>query len=445
MFFFDNNLRKLIKGNEEFLIKMEAVLEKHDLNILFVEDDDLMRNTISNVLEKNANEVYLAANGAEGLELFLEKQPDMIITDIMMPVMNGLQMIQEIRRHSRSVKIVVVSAYSEKENFLKAIALGVNNFLIKPISYKDLLNILEELANIIRLEKSVEAERHQRLIAQKDLKQAHAKLEDRVQERTQELAVANTQLLDFQETLQDKIEKSVAEIRMKDHIMMLQSRQAVMGEMIGHIAHQWRQPLNTIGLLTQSLLFSYRKENLTEELLQERVERIMGVLEHMSVTIDDFRDFFNPNREKINFSLESVVQKTILFVESSFQKHKIELTFENEEDCQIYGYENEYSQVLMNLLINAKDALVENREEGRVITIRISRRMGKSCLEVEDNAGGVSETVRGKMFEPYFTTKAEQNGTGLGLYICKTIVERKMSGFIDVSNNGTGAVFTIII
>ncbi|MCF7911839.1 MAG: response regulator [Candidatus Cloacimonetes bacterium] len=420
-------------------------MERHDLSILFVEDDELMRNTISKVLEKNAQEVYQASNGSEGLAMFLEKQPDMIITDIMMPEMNGLEMIQEIRRHSRSVKIVVVSAYSEKENFLKSIALGVNNFLIKPISYKDLLNILEELANIICLEKSVEAERHLKMLAQENLKQAHAELESRVKERTRELAVANTQLIEFQETLQDKIERSVAEIRMKDHIMMLQSRQAVMGEMIGHIAHQWRQPLNTIGLLTQSLLFSYRKETLTEELLAERVDKIMSVLEHMSVTVDDFRDFFNPNREKLTFSLESVVKKTLSFVESSFQKHKIVLTFEKEEDCQIYGYENEYSQVLMNLLINAKDALVENRTEDRQICIRVSRRMGKSYLEVEDNAGGIAESIRSQMFEPYFTTKSEQNGTGLGLYICKTIVERNMSGYIDVSNNGTGAVFTIVI
>ena len=420
-------------------------MEKHDLKILFVEDDDLMRNTISNVLEKNAETVILAPNGEEGLELFKQEEPDIVITDIMMPVMNGLEMIHEIRRLGSNVKIVVVSAYSEKENFLKSIALGVNNFLIKPISYKNLLNVLEELANVIQLEKKVEAEKQDKFQAQDQLKIAHAELENRVIERTRELAVANQQLIEFQETLHDKIAKSVAEIRLKDHIMILQSRQAVMGEMIGHIAHQWRQPLNTIGLLTQSLLFSYRNSNLSDEMLEDRVNKIMVVLEHMSETIDDFRNFFNPNREKINFGVKSVVQKTLSFVESSFQKHKIEIDLDIEDDCQVNGYENEYSQVLMNLLINAKDALVGQNENNRKIWIRVNRRMGKSCVEIGDNAGGISADIKDKLFEPYFTTKTDENGTGLGLYICKTIIEGKMDGYIDVSNDENGAVFTIII
>ncbi len=420
-------------------------MDKHDLKILFVEDDDLMRSTISKILEKNAQTVFEAANGREGVEIFNREKPEIIITDIMMPVMNGLDMIQEIRRQDKDVKIVVVSAYSEKENFLKSIALGVNNFLIKPISYKTLLSVLDELAENILLEKRVDQERQQKQQAQSALEKALAELEDRVTERTKELAVANRQLREFQETLQEKITKSVTEIRMKDHIMMLQSRQAVMGEMIGHIAHQWRQPLNTIGLLTQSLIFSFRNSKLTDELLDERVNRIMGVLDHMSTTIDDFRNFFNPNRVKTMFSIEKVVKKTISFVESSFQNHKVTVDFEKEEDCQIEGYENEYSQVLMNLLINAKDALVENRKENRQIHIRLNRRTSRSCLEVQDNAGGIAPNIQKKIFEPYFTTKTNQNGTGLGLYICKTIVERNMSGYIDIRNNDDGAVFTIII
>jgi C4-dicarboxylate-specific signal transduction histidine kinase len=426
------------------LWKMEVLLEKHDLKILFVEDDELMRNTISKILEKNTQIVLQASNGKEGLALFLEEKPEIVITDIMMPVMNGLDMIQEIRRQGTNVKIVVVSAYSEKENFLKSIALGVNNFLIKPISYKNLLTVLDELAETILFEKRLDAERLEKREAQKALLEAHRELENRVKERTRELASANQQLREFQETLQEKIDNSVAEIRMKDHIMMLQSRQAVMGEMIGHIAHQWRQPLNAIGLFTQSLLFSYRNSNLTDELLEERVERIMGVLDQMSTTIDDFRDFFNPNREKVYFCIDNVVRKTISFVDSSFQNHQVSVNYTKETDCQIEGYENEYSQVLMNLLINSKDALVEKNKDNRLINITLSKRMGKSCLEIEDNAGGIAKEIIGRIFEPYFTTKTG-DGTGLGLYICKTIIERKMHGHIDVHNSGTGAVFTIII
>jgi C4-dicarboxylate-specific signal transduction histidine kinase len=121
------------------------------------------------------------------------------------------------------------------------------------------------------------------------------------------------------------------------------------------------------------------------------------------------------------------------------------LDLEFEDDCQVNGYENEYSQVLMNLLINAKDALVSQNEDNRKIWIRVSRRMGKSCLEIRDNAGGISPEIQDKLFDPYFTTKTDEDGTGLGLYISKTIVEQKMSGYIDVSNDEDGAVFTIII
>ena len=147
-------------------------MEKHDLKILFVEDDDLMRNTISNVLEKNTKIVLQATNGQEGLNIFLREKPEIILTDIMMPVMNGLDMIQEIRQHGNNVKIVVISAYSEKENFLKSIALGINNFLIKPISYKKLLSVLDGLAETILLEKKVEQERQQKQQAQNNTRKS---------------------------------------------------------------------------------------------------------------------------------------------------------------------------------------------------------------------------------------------------------------------------------
>jgi signal transduction histidine kinase len=223
-----------------------------------------------------------------------------------------------------------------------------------------------------------------------------------------------------------------------------QSRQAAMGEMIGNIAHQWRQPLNTLGLIVQELPMIQEMGVLTRENLDASVAKAKKVIFHMSQTIDDFRNFFRPDKERVSFKINDTVAKTVSLIDGSFSEQRIKIEFSVKEDISIHGYPTEYSQVILNILINARDAFVELKsDEPRVVIIRLFREYDKAVLTITDNAGGIAEDILAKIFDPYFTTKGPDNGTGVGLFMSKTIVEKNMGGSLSVSNSGNGAEFRI--
>ena len=257
-----------------------------------------------------------------------------------------------------------------------------------------------------------------------------------LQESKEKLQQFNSQLLDLVEA---EVEKS----REKDRMMQIQSKQAAMGEMIGNIAHQWRQPLNEIGLYVQNLQDIYEFEELTAETLNEIVEKTMVKLEYMSQTIDDFRNFFRSDKEKTRFLLKDSINKTLSLTEASFKNKFVKIGLYLQEDIYITGYPNEFSQVVLNILNNAKDILVERKVENPQVTINLSGQGEKVILTIADNAGGIDENIIDKIFEPYFTTRGQITGTGLGLYISKTIIERNMAGRLSVKNIEGGAEFKI--
>ncbi|SNB44917.1 PAS domain-containing sensor histidine kinase [Geobacter sp. DSM 9736] len=260
--------------------------------------------------------------------------------------------------------------------------------------------------------------------AEEELRKAHDELEQRVAERTALL------------------ENTVKELREKEHMLIHQSRMAAMGEMISNIAHQWRQPLNSLGLLVQGLPLLHRKDVLNEESLGKAVKMAMELITHMSGTIDDFRNFFKPEREKVHFRLGDVVTDGIKLIEAAFKSRQIDITVHCEEDPEIYGYPSEYAQVVLNILSNAKDAFEERRTSDPQVFVTISTRYSRSLLTIRDNAGGIEEGIIGKVFEPYFTTKGSQ-GTGIGLFMAKNIIEKNMGGRIGVRNTEQGAEFFI--
>lgn len=232
-------------------------------------------------------------------------------------------------------------------------------------------------------------------------------------------------------------------LREKERFLILQSRQAAMGEMVNNIAHQWRQPLNSVNLTVQELMYCYDHGSFSRELLKENVTKCMELVKHMSQTIEDFRGFFRPDREARPFSVDEVIRRMLVLTSDSLKARNIQVNVELEEGLTITGLPNEFSQVLLNILNNARDALTERNIASPHIDIHAFRKNGGTLITISDNAGGIPESIIDKVFDPYFTTKDDERGTGIGLYISKTIIEERMKGTLTVSNTAEGAEFRI--
>ena len=229
----------------------------------------------------------------------------------------------------------------------------------------------------------------------------------------------------------------------KDQLLMHQSRQAAMGEMINNIAHQWRQPLNMVALTIQDLMVTYEQGECSYEYVDETVKQIMSQVLHMSQTIDDFRNFLRPDQEIKQFNLREAVKKTLVLVGDSFKSQNIKTDTEAQEDLIVTGYQNEYCQVLLNILNNARDVLTERNIVAPRIEINLFREGYRNVTTISDNAGGIPDAIIDRIFEPYLTTKEADKGTGIGLYMSKTIIEKRMNGKISVRNTDRGAEFRI--
>jgi PAS domain S-box-containing protein len=235
----------------------------------------------------------------------------------------------------------------------------------------------------------------------------------------------------------------VEALREKEQMLLQQSRLAAMGEMINNIAHQWRQPLNVLGLLVQQLQMSYEMGSLSKDDLSVSVDKSMGLINHMSRTIDDFRNYFRPDKEPVLFSIREVVERTVSLVEDSFRNHQIGIDFRAGASPSIVGFPNEYSQALLNIMMNARDALLEKRPDNAMVTISVTREGERAVVIIADNGGGIPAEIMDKIFEPYFTTKGPDRGTGVGLFMSKTIIEKNMHGMLTVRNTAVGAEFRI--
>jgi signal transduction histidine kinase len=259
---------------------------------------------------------------------------------------------------------------------------------------------------------------------------------------------AEEKLKEINENLEAMVEKSVMEIRKKDKLLIQQSKMAAMGEMIGAIAHQWRQPLNALGLMIQDIKLSYQLNDLDEKYLDRLTTDAMAQVKYMSKTIDDFRNFFRPDKPKAPFGVNKAVLEVLKIADLQLKNNKIEVVTEfADEELIVDGYENEFKQVVLNLITNAKDAIVEKLgagNKGGKIEIRTYKnKEGMAILTVTDNGGGILSDILEKIFEPYFTTKDQTKGTGIGLYMCKMIIEDNMNGLIFALNEPNGARFQI--
>ncbi|MEA3369995.1 MAG: PAS domain S-box protein [Campylobacterota bacterium] len=229
----------------------------------------------------------------------------------------------------------------------------------------------------------------------------------------------------------------------KEELMIAQSRHAAMGEMISMIAHQWRQPISVISMDANNILADIELEMVDEDTLRSASEDIIKQTQELSKTIDDFRNFFRPEKEAQEVVVKELFDDALAVIGKSLNNNQVEFILNIDEHKKITTYTRELMQVFINIIKNAKEALVDKRVQSKKISVYMSEDKNNLRLKICDNAGGVSEENMKKIFNPYFTTKGEKNGTGLGLYMSKTIVEKHLEGLLSVENDNEGACFTI--
>ncbi len=515
---------------------MESNLEKlKNTTLLLVEDEDLIRTFMHKMVIRHFKNVFVARDGAEGLELFKKENPDMVLTDINMPIMSGLEMSKAIKEINLNTPIVIASAYYDQDILLKAIDVGVDKYLTKPIKKETLLNTLVTATDFILKTKILEAKNlyikilfdanpdivivsngtylinanksffeffkefnnvkkfrekyscisdvfvkvdkygyvykdinnqnwieyilngkreNYKAVIKRDKKYFVFVLSVKKIETMGKIEyIVNltdiTSIENYKKKLEQKIQKEIEENRAKDELMFHQSRLAQMGEMINMIAHQWRQPLNVITSVTIDISLESELESLTPAILEEGLKNIEMQSQKMSSTIDDFMNFFKPNKEKEKFKFIDLFNDIKNLIDAQFQYREIEFIVEVDENLEYLGHKNELEQVLLNLINNARDAFDDKEIEKKIVKVLINRVKDKFFISIEDSAGGVPKNIIDKVFNPYFTTKEEGKGTGIGLYMSKNILERSFNGSIEVENSkndgGNGAKFTIII
>ncbi len=406
--------KNLYYSIEEVIRVIKHVKEKERNRILAIDDSRFIQKQIKRVLEPRNYIVESAFSGEEGIEKIKSENFDLIILDLELPDMHGTKVLEMIRSDESLVKlpVIVLSGTADAEHIRYILKNGANDYLKKPFVFEEFILKVDLWIDYYKQGK--------------------------------ELAEKTKQLEELTKNLEKRVEEETKKNIEKDRMLFIQSRFAQMGEMLSMIAHQWKQPLNSLSALLNRTYLRYQmnKNQIDEETMKFCHENATLHIQNMSETIHSFMNFFKPDKEKEVFDLKETVRKSIKLIKSAIESKGIKIITKLENDVKVLGYPNEFGQVVINIVNNAKDAILEKNPEEKEIYIRIYKDENKAILTIEDTAGGIPEDVINKIFEPYFSTK-EKVGTGLGLYIAKTIIEQHMDGKIYVENTDKGAKFYI--
>ena len=254
-------------------------------------------------------------------------------------------------------------------------------------------------------------------------------IEKKVQDRTQELEDLNENL---ENIVKEKTDENIKQLE----TLQQQSKMASMGEMIGAIAHQWRQPLNEVSIGIQNLKYDYEDKMIDKAYLDQFIDKNKEVIKFMSTTIDDFRNFYRVDKDRELFDVKEAIEMTVSMQLAQLNNYNIKMSIEG-DGFDIDGFKNEFQQVILNLINNAKDALLENGVKDAKIIIKLQGR----SVSIQDNGGGIEQEILDRIYEPYFTTKEQGKGTGMGLYMSKMIIEENMDARLSVKNIDSGVEF----
>lgn len=310
------------------------------------------------------------------------------------------------------------------------------NTTITPI-LDDKSNIIEFIAIRYDVTAEVELKKHLEL-KDKELEQLNLTLEQKVVEQTKQLKELN-------KTLEQKVALEIKKNEEKQKMLFWQSRMASLGQMLGNIAHQWRQPLTELNLTLFNMKRACSKND--EKKVDELYKESKLLILNMSSTIEDFSNFFNPQKEKKSFEIKEAVNEALVILRKVIEMENINIKIDVPIKYKVLGVSNELSQVIINLIQNSKDAFKINDIKNKKITITLKEEQildkKYSLLEISDNAGGISKENTDKIFEPYFTTKHKSQGTGLGLFMSKMIIEKSLDGELSHENIKNGSLFSI--
>jgi len=356
-----------------------------DIRILYVEDDDDVRKSIHETLSFFFKNIDVASNGEEGLALYKKNKYDLVLSDIRMPKMNGIEMTRRIKGIDSEQIIMIISAHDEADYLIQLINLGVHSFVLKPVEIEKLIETLIPLCTILY--------------------------------ERQELELYRVQQVRFN----------------------------AIKELLNNIAHQWRQPLNILASNLQNMEMLQEFNELDDEHIRQSIQKSMKLIMQMSAVIDSFHNAFDNNTVDEEFSIHNAIQNALKIISDTLESRGIAVKLDLNIDSTLIGKQNEFQEVILHLLNNAMDAFEKNGIKDSEIIIKTEQDDGKAILTIADNASGIDVNTLESIFEPYSTTKFKSEGIGMGLFIAKTTIMHHMNGNLELKNLNGGVTCVITL
>ncbi|NWF66392.1 MAG: response regulator [Campylobacterales bacterium] len=399
----------------EFIIsQIVKLIEKfennHKFSILIGDDSLFIQKKLANIFKNRDYVVHIAGNGKAVLDTLESQKIDLLILDLEMPIISGQKIIYKIKQNKalENLPIIVISGTADKDLVANLLKNGADEFISKPFSTEEIIIKCELFLNLSHV--------------------------------TKELKYIN---LNLEQKIEDEIKKRNDQQKM----LIQQTKKAAVGDMIDVIAHEWKQSINIISLLVESLCLQIGDYDCCFKEVEDFNENIKKNINHLLKTMDNFRSFFRPNREKYLFNLKHIFTTCYELLQSKLKIYSIDFIVDIDDNLYINGYENDLKHVFLNIISNAIDQIELNCINNGFIKISSIFDEAKNIVSISicDNGGGIKEELLTKIFDVNFTTKTLHGGSGIGLYISKLIIEDNFNGKIGAKNIDNGAKFTIIL